>query len=36
VAEVEATALAAVVQGPEAASHMLASGHPLDETVATN
>jgi hypothetical protein len=36
VAEVEATTLAAAVQGPEAASHMLASGRPLVMPVATN
>jgi hypothetical protein len=36
VAEVEATALAAVVQGLEAASHMLESGHPLVVPVYTN
>jgi hypothetical protein len=36
VAEVEATALAAAVQGLEAASHMLASGRPLVVPVGTN
>jgi hypothetical protein len=35
VAEVEATALAAAVQGPEAASHMLACGRPHFVPVAT-
>jgi hypothetical protein len=33
-AEVEATALASVVQSPEAASHMSASGRPLVGLVA--
>jgi hypothetical protein len=32
----EATTLASVVQSPEAASHMLASGRPLVVPVATN
>jgi hypothetical protein len=36
VGEVEATTLAPAVQSPEAASHMLASGHPLVVPVATN
>jgi hypothetical protein len=36
VAKVEATALAAVVQSPKVASHMLASGRPLVVPVATN
>jgi hypothetical protein len=36
VAEVEAATLAAVVQSPEAVSHMLASGRPLVVPVATN
>jgi hypothetical protein len=36
VADVAATALAAAVQSPEAASHMLASGRPLVVPVATN
>jgi hypothetical protein len=36
VAEVEATALAATVQGQKAASHMLASGRPLVVPDATN
>jgi hypothetical protein len=34
--EVEAIALAAVVQSPEAASHMSASGCPLVVPIATN
>jgi hypothetical protein len=36
VEEVEATALAAAVQSPKAASRMLASGRPLVVSVATN
>jgi hypothetical protein len=36
VVEVEATALAAAVQSPKVASHMLASRHPLVVPVATN
>jgi hypothetical protein len=36
VVEVEATALAVAVQGPEAVSHMLASGRPFVVPVATN
>ena len=35
-AEVEAPALASVVQSPKAASHMWASGRPLVGLVATN
>jgi hypothetical protein len=35
-AKVEATALAAAVQSPKAASHMLASGGSLVVPVATN
>jgi hypothetical protein len=36
VAEVEATTLVAVVQSPEATSHILASERPLVVSVATN
>jgi hypothetical protein len=36
VVEVEAIKLAVAVQGPEAASHMLALGRPLVVPVATN
>jgi hypothetical protein len=35
-AEVVATTLATAMQGPEATSHMLASGRPLVVPVATN
>jgi hypothetical protein len=36
VAEVEAIALAAAVQGPETTSHMFTSGRPLVVPVAIN
>jgi hypothetical protein len=35
-AKVQTTTLTAGVQGPEVASHMLASGHLLVVSVATN